>query len=305
MITEKIKNELMKHGETLFNAPMKNYTTFKTGGPADALIIPDGKGALSKILKISKINNIPLTVIGGGSNLLVGDKGIRGIVIRLFNAQADINGIYIQEDGSIYSCASVSKKAFIDFAVNNGYSGVEFMAGVPGCMGGGIYMNAGTFLGSFSEILTKITVFKLTGKEKTIKFTKDMAKYRKLDFGFDGIIAGAYFNLPKADSTDEVKNKIKSILDDRAKKHPLQYPSAGSVFKNPEGHFSWKLIDEAGLKGKSVGGASISELHTNFIINTGNATSMDVKNLINLVQEKVMQKFNIMLEPEVKMLGDF
>ena len=287
------------------NEPLKNYTTYRTGGPADVIVFPGKNDCISPIVKIAGEGKVPLTVIGGGSNLLVGDKGIEGIVMRLCEDDSRRPEMTILEDGTLYTDAIGSKENFIAYAAGAGFSGMEFMAGIPGCIGGGILMNAGTFMGSFVDILKDIDIVDASGARRTIAIDKAMSSYRKMNIGEGNIITGARFRLARADNPAAVRNKIEEILADRRTKHPLNYPSAGSVFKNPEGYSSWKLIDDAGLKGATVGGACVSDLHTNFIINVNHATSQDIKDLINLARDTVRKKFGIELEPEIKMIGVF
>jgi UDP-N-acetylmuramate dehydrogenase len=287
------------------NEPLKNYTTYRTGGPADVIVFPGKNDFISPIVKIAGEEKVPLTVIGGGSNLLVGDKGIEGIVMRLCEDDSRRPEMTLLEDGTLYTDAIGSKENFIAYAAGAGFSGMEFMAGIPGCIGGGVLMNAGTFMGSFVDILKDIDIIDASGARRTIVVDKAMSSYRKMDIGVGNIVTGARFRLARADNPAAVRNKIEEILADRRTKHPLNYPSAGSVFKNPEGYSSWKLIDDAGLKGATVGGACISDLHTNFIINVNHATSQDIKDLINLARDTVRKKFGIELEAEIKMIGVF
>ena len=291
-------------GEIKLQESLKKYTTFKTGGPAEILIFPYNRSSLLKIIIQTKREGVPFTVIGGGSNLLVSDRGLSGVVVCLNNNSFREKSIYVNEDGTLYADAVFSKKDFIDFALERSYGGFEFMVGIPGSLGGGIAMNAGTNEGSFDDILDRIDIINSDFLFQTIKNRKGLFSYRGFNLDFN-IILGAFFKLERINSSKDLKSKVKEIILDREKKHPLNFPSAGSVFKNPDGYSSWRLIEEAGLKGFRLGGAMISEKHTNFIINYDQATSLDIKNLITEVQDKVMQKFNIFLEPELKILGEF
>ncbi len=304
-ISRPLINALSEWGTVKEREPLKNYTTYRTGGPADLLVVPRDNESVPHIIGIIREENLPLAVIGGGSNLLVGDRGIEGIVLRLCEDDSRRSALSVLDDGTVYADAAVSKERFIDFAVESGFAGIEFMAGIPGCIGGGVIMNAGTFMGNFVDVLSDIDVVDGSGTRRVIAIDKTMASYRHLNIGEDVYILGARFRLPAAEDGAAVRKKVDEILADRRSKHPLDYPSAGSVFKNPEGHSSWKLINDAGLKGASVGGARVSDLHTNFIINVNNATSRDIRDLINLVRETVHGKFRIDLEPEVKMIGIF
>lgn len=305
VIDPRILKELEPFARVRENAPLSEYTTFRAGGPADALVSPRANDAVPQIVRLVSDGGLPLTVIGGGSNLLVGDRGIRGVVLRIGADETDAGAIVLRADGAIVADAAVTKERFIDFAVKNGFGGVEFMAGIPGCLGGGIVMNAGTNLGWFADILAGVSVVDDAGGLRDLSVTKEMSSYRHLKLDGDPIVVSGTFRLNRVDDPSAVKKKIAALMRERAAKHPLAYPSAGSVFKNPGGHSSWKLIDDAGLKGKRIGGAMVSELHTNFIINYDNATARDIRDLIDLVRETVLAKFQIRLETEVRMLGEF
>jgi len=303
-INKDLSNYLSQLGYIEFNSKMADYTTFKTGGPADVLFVPSKSDNIEPAVNILKTANIPITIIGGGSNLLVGDKGVRGAVIVI--AERDFSELKITfDDMFVYADAAVPKEKFINITIENGMTGVEFMAGIPGMIGGGIIMNAGTFMGSFADILRKIHYINTDGKLCILDVDLSMTSYRTLKISDICIIIGAQFELKPSKNIEECQKTIKEILTDRASKHPLEYPSAGSVFKNPEGQSSWKLIDNAGLKGVECGGAAVSTKHTNFIINKNNATSLDIRSIIQKVQDEVYNKFKILLETEVRMIGEF
>ncbi|OHD64380.1 MAG: UDP-N-acetylenolpyruvoylglucosamine reductase [Spirochaetes bacterium RBG_13_51_14] len=304
-ISPYIIEALSELGQVKESEPLMHYTTYRTGGPADAIVFPWNNGCVPKVVRIAAEYGLPLMVIGGGSNLLVGDKGITGIVMRLCEDDSRRADISVLEDGYVYADAIASKQSFLDFAVSAGFGGAEFMAGIPGCLGGGIIMNAGTSEGMFVDILKDVDIVDYAGDERTQVIDKAMTSYRTMNIGSGNIITGARFRLARGYDITDMRRRIDEILADRRKKHPLDFPSAGSVFKNPEGYSSWKLIDEAGLKGTRIGGACVSDLHTNFIINADNATSQDIKNLVDLVRETVYKKFGITLETEVKMIGTF
>ncbi|MBN1532695.1 MAG: UDP-N-acetylmuramate dehydrogenase [Spirochaetes bacterium] len=299
-----LKMELREFGEVCEQEPMCRHTSFRTGGPAELLIVPRNGGAIPEILRIAGTSGRPLTVIGGCSNLLVSDGGIEGIVVMIREDDSmpgtlELAGIDIRAD------AAVSKERFIRFALEKGLAGMEFMAGIPGCLGGGIIMNAGTSMGWFADILRSIDIVDEGGGCRTLAVTSEMSSYRRMMIPGGAVVTGGLFRLRRAEDPGEPRRIIQEVLEDRKRKHPLQFPSAGSVFKNPEGHSSWKLIDEAGLKGATVGGAQVSELHTNFIINAGSATSGDIYELIRHVQSRVREKFGILLETEVRTVGEF
>ena len=291
-------------GAVKVGEPMRTHTTFRTGGPADVLLCPRDAAATAEAVRIAVDNSIPLTVIGGGSNLLVGDRGIRGLTIRCAYDGPAGEGLRLETDGAVYADAFVKKSEFIQFCIDRGLEGMEFMAGIPGCLGGGIVMNAGTTLGNFSDIVRRVVYVDTAGTIREMPVTKDMAGYRRLEIGGNPIITGAYFALKESADTGAVRGRIRGILQERSAKHPLDYPSAGSVFKNPDGHSSWKLINDAGLRGCRIGGAMVSELHTNFIINFDNATSKDILNCIEHVRERVLARFGLVLEPEIRVIGE-
>jgi UDP-N-acetylmuramate dehydrogenase len=209
------------------------------------------------------------------------------------------------EDGLVYADASVMKERFISFALEKGLGGIEFMAGIPGCIGGGIVMNAGTTMGSFIDSLVSVEYFDAAGRFHNIKVDPGMSDYRTFRMEKGALILGGRFRLPHLDSPHLLRGKIDDIMEDRRCKHPLDFPSAGSVFKNPPGHSSWQLVDGAGLKGKCVGGAMVSDKHTNFVINRGKASSKDIRTLIELIQEAVLARFAVSLETEIRMIGEF
>ncbi len=280
---------------------MSSLTTFKTGGAADYLLEPSDEASAVSAVSLLKSENIEFHVIGGGSNLLVSDSGLRGVVIRLSDENAEIH----ISDGLIYAASSVSKEKFISEAIEKGFGGVEFMAGIPGTMGGGIFMNAGTFMGCFSDILRKIRISDFRGNITEVQVTCESSGYRHMDIPENSIILGGFFSLPENDDPTAVRKRVDDIIADRWNKHPMEFPSAGSVFKNPEGHASWKLINDSGLKGFSMGGAMVSEKHTNFIINSGNASSSDIFRLVKHIQETVYKRISVNLETEIRFMGDF
>lgn len=300
-IPDSIIREISLLGNCHKEFPMSAVTTFRTGGVADYLLEPFDEASAASAVSILKHGNIVFHIIGGGSNLLVSDSGLRGVVIRF----ADDNAGTRLLNGSIYASSSVSKERFISGAIEKGFGGVEFMAGIPGTVGGGIYMNAGTYMGSFSDILSKIRVSDYYGNIREIEVSCESSGYRYMEIPENSIILGGLFSLPVSENSEEVRRRVDEIIADRWKKHPMEFPSAGSVFKNPEGHSSWKLINDSGLKGFAIGGAMVSEKHTNFIINTGNALSSDIYRLVKHIQESVYNHFSVKLETEIRILGEF
>lgn len=300
-ISDSILQEISGCGILYSDFPMRNVTTFRTGGAADYLLEPRDEASAVTALSLLRNACAEFHIIGGGSNLLVSDYGLRGFVIRLSDDNA---GIKVQ-DGLIYASSSVSKERFISEAIEKGFGGVEFMAGIPGAVGGGIYMNAGTYMGCFSDILRRIKVTDYQGNISEISVTCESSGYRHMNIPENSMILGGIFSLPEADNPGKERKRVDDIIADRWNKHPMEFPSAGSVFKNPEGYSSWKLINDSGLKGVAIGGAMVSEKHTNFIINTGNALSSDIYRLVKHIQETVYKRFSVKLETEIRMLGEF
>lgn len=300
-IVDKYKNL----GHVIENADMSKFTSFKSGGPAELLIFPSSYEKAGMIYKEALEDEIPLTIIGGGTNLLVSDSGIEGIVMRISGDNIVSGKMEIVEDNLIYCDALIKKRDFITFAADNGFGGVEFMVGIPGCIGGGIVMNAGTYMGTFIDVLKRIKYIDKDGNVKERSISKKKAHYRFFEMDDAEVILGGYFELTVAEDREEVRKNIREIINDRKNKHPWTYPSAGSVFKNPDGYQSWKLVNDSGLKGYRIGDAMVSTLHTNFIINDGKANSSDIKKLIEHIQHVVKEKFNVALYTEIRMLGEF
>lgn len=283
------------------NAPMKKYTSFKCGGNASLLIIPDSSETLKKIISYCKSKNIKPFIIGNGSNLLVTDKGIDNVVIKI---GSKLSKIELVDETTIHCEAGASLKSLCMFAYENSLSGLEFAYGIPGTLGGAVYMNAGAYGGEMKDVLFSCkhidlsgSIGELTGDELNLRYRG--SAYTDNDF----TIVSATMKLKKANKED-----IKAAMDDklqrRKDKQPLEYPSAGSTFKRPEGYFAGALIEESGLKGYTVGGAQVSEKHAGFVINKNNATATDVITLIKDVQRIVFEKHGVMLETEVKIIGN-
>lgn len=280
--------------------PMKKHTTFRVGGPADVLVQPD-ETALAAILALCRQYYVPYSFIGNGSNLLVGDKGIRGVVIEMTDPMGNIevHGTKITAQAG----AMLSKIA--NTAASNGLGGMEFAAGIPGSVGGAVVMNAGAYGGEMKDIIERVYVLDENGAQ--LELDRDA-----LDLGYRHscipekkyIVTKVVLELVPRDEA-EIRSKMKELNEKRAEKQPLQYPSAGSTFKRPEGYFAGKLIMDAGLRGYQVGGAQVSEKHCGFVINKGDATAADICQLMQDVADKVQAQFGVVLEPEVKMIGEF
>lgn len=284
----------------LVDEPMKNHTSFKLGGPADVLVTPRDKEQLVLILNYCNENSVPFYVIGNGSNLIVRDKGIRGVVIKLFN---NYNNISV-EDEIICVEAGALLSRLANTACENGLSGLEFAHGIPGTVGGAVTMNAGAYGGEMKDVVFKTEFIDKNGEIVTLNGDEHEFSYRNSYIQkHQGIVTRSWMKLQKGDK-EEIREKMDDLMKRRKDKQPLEMPSAGSVFKRPEGYFAGKLIEDCGLRGYSIGGAQVSEKHCGFIVNTGNATAQDVLDLIKTIQNKVKDKFNVEMHTEVRIIGE-
>lgn len=291
--------EIVGESNFLENEMMDRHTTFKIGGPCDCLIKPSDVNVLSKAVALCVNNDIPFFVIGRGSNLLVDDDGVRGVVIIPSGEMTDIS----LNGNELTAGAGASLINTAAFAVDHGLAGLEFAGGIPGSVGGGLVMNAGAYGGEMKDVVKCATIL-CNGRLSTLSKEELNLSYRhsvieELDHA---IVVSVTFDLKPGDSA-ELKAKISELNRRRMEKQPFDYPSAGSTFKRPVGGYASALIEQAGLKGLAVGGAQVSEKHAGFIINRENATYHDVIALIKLVEDKVEQRSGIRLEPEVKILG--
>lgn len=285
--------------ECVENAPLSSYTSFKIGGNADLMLFPDSEEKLIKASEYAKSNGIPTYVIGKGSNLLFSDDGYRGVVINT----CDLTAIELVDDNTIRCECGVSMTRLAKFALENSLTGLEFAYGIPGTVGGGVYMNAGAYGGEIKDVIVNATHIDTDGQLVTLDKEKLCLTYRHSFYSDkDFIITSSEFRLEKGDA-GEIKAKMDDLMFRRKDKQPLEYPSAGSTFKRPEGYFAAALLDEAGLKGYSVGGAQVSEKHAGFVINKGGATAADVINLMEHCKKTVFEKFGVELEPEVKIIS--
>lgn len=281
------------------NASMARYTTFRIGGAAEVLCEPESRGEVCGLVSLLKDKNEPYTIIGNGSNLLVSDAGIDGVVIRIARRmnKAEVLGEKISAESGILlsELSSVAAKA--------GLTGLEFASGIPGTLGGAIYMNAGAYGGEIGALIETVTYISEDGAIKTSGREELSFGYRKSSFSENGgILLGCTLALSEGNEK-EIRKKMQELAKKRAEKQPLSYPSAGSAFKRPEGYFAGALIEEAGLKGFRIGGAGISEKHAGFLVNYGGATAKDVRAVIRYVQETVQKKSGVFLEPEIRMIG--
>ena len=299
-VIEKFWNLLGKD-RVLVDEPMKRHTTFRIGGPADFFLLPSTVDEVRGILEICREEELPYFILGNGSNLLVSDKGYRGVIIQLYRNFSNIS----VEGNEICASSGALLSQIAAAARNASLTGFEFAGGIPGTLGGAVFMNAGAYGGELKDVLKEAVVMTEQGEILTLPVEKLDMGYRTSRIKKAGyLVLGARLVLEQGDM-DKIRGTTKDLTEKRVSKQPLEYPSAGSTFKRPEGYFAGKLIMDAGLRGYQVGDAQVSEKHCGFVINKGNATAADVLTLIENVREKVQEQFGVTLEPEVKFLGEF
>lgn len=283
------------------NEPMKNHTTFRVGGPADIFLTPSAE-ELPAVLSVCREEQVPVTVIGNGSNLLVGDQGIRGVVICIGSG---MRGIRVDGE-KIFLEAGVTLAAAAQQAAKAGLTGLEFASGIPGAFGGAVVMNAGAYGGEMKDVIVSVRVISEDGEILTLSKEELDLSYRHSVIPERGyLVIDGELLLTREKDPDQITERMEELKKKRIEKQPLEYPSAGSTFKRPEGYFAGKLIMDAGLRGFSVGGAAVSEKHCGFVINKGNATAADICALMDEVTRIVKEKYAVTLEPEVKKVGEF
>ena len=286
--------------QVLKDEPMSRHTTFRIGGPADYFVCPD-REQIAEVLAVAKNCGMAITVIGNGSNLLVGDKGIRGLVVEIGSA---MNQIMVDKNHITAGAGALLSQVAAKAAAAE-LGGMEFAAGIPGSVGGAVTMNAGAYGGEMKDILRTVTVLTPEGELKTLDVSEMDLSYRHSCVPEQQyIVLEAEIELGYKPE-EEIRAQMEELRNKRIEKQPLEYPSAGSTFKRPEGYFAGKLIMDAGLRGYLVGEAQVSEKHCGFVINRGNATAADVRTLMQNVADIVEEKFGVRLEPEVKMIGEF
>ena len=286
--------------QVLKDEPMSRHTTFRIGGPADYFVCPD-REQIAAVLAVAKKCGMAITVIGNGSNLLVGDKGIRGLVVEIGSA---MNQIMVDKNHITAGAGALLSQVAAKAAAAE-LGGMEFAAGIPGSVGGAVTMNAGAYGGEMKDILRTVTVLTPEGELKTLDVSEMDLSYRHSCVPEQQyIVLEAEIELGYKPE-EEIRAQMEELRNKRIEKQPLEYPSAGSTFKRPEGYFAGKLIMDAGLRGYRVGDAQVSEKHCGFVINRKNASAQEVRQLMQDVQDKVKAQFGVMLEPEVKMLGEF
>ena len=291
-----------KYGAVVLkNEPMKNHTSFRIGGPCDVMIKINCEALLCELIKQCRENDIKYYVVGRGSNILVCDEGLQGVVLLI---GSDFGSVRV--DGEYIECnAGASLAAVCAVALENELTGLEFAYGIPGSVGGAIFMNAGAYGGEMKDILKSVTVLTADGQEKELTPGELDMSYRHSSITEEHYMVLGVTIALEAGSQEQIRAKMEELKEKRVEKQPLEYPSAGSTFKRPEGYFAGKLIMDAGLRGFQVGGAAVSEKHCGFVINKEKATASDIYRLIQEVQQEVYRQFGVKLETEVKMVGDF
>ena len=291
--------DLLGEDRVFTEEAMSQHTTFKIGGPADYFLMPDKGEDVGRVIKICKEKEIPYFILGNGSNLLVGDGGYRGAVIQIYRNMSSVT----VEGNEITAQAGALLSAVA--AKNASLTGFEFAGGIPGTIGGAVVMNAGAYGGEMKDVLTEVTVMNAEGDIFTLPTEELELGYRTSIIKTAGyIVLEAKIRLKEGDP-EVIRETMKDLTIRRTTKQPLEYPSAGSTFKRPEGYFAGKLIMDSGLAGYQVGGAQVSEKHCGFVINAGDATARDVRTLMDNVRDIVYKKYGVTLEPEVKFLGEF
>ena len=296
---DKLNNVIAKDS-ILIDEPMSRHTTFRVGGPADFFVTPKAKEEVRDVIRICKEAGMPYYIIGNGSNLLVSDAGYRGVIVQIYK---EMNEVKVEGD-LVKAQAGALLSGIAAKALGAELSGFEFASGIPGTIGGACVMNAGAYGGEMKDVLEFVTV--LTGEGKIIELGRNELElgYRTSVIAKKGyIVLGAVLKLEHGDG-EKIKTYMDELKEKRVTKQPLEYPSAGSTFKRPEGYFAGKLIEDAGLRGFQVGGAQVSEKHCGFVINRDHATAADIMELMRQVQIRVKENSGVDLEPEVKRLGD-
>lgn len=296
---DKLNNVIAKDS-ILIDEPMSRHTTFRVGGPADFFVTPKAKEEVRDVIRICKEAGMLYYIIGNGSNLLVSDAGYRGVIVQIYK---EMNEVKVEGD-LVKAQAGALLSGIAAKALGAELSGFEFASGIPGTIGGACVMNAGAYGGEMKDVLESVTV--LTGEGKIIELGRNELElgYRTSVIAKKGyIVLGAVLKLERGDG-EKIKTYMDELKEKRVTKQPLEYPSAGSTFKRPEGYFAGKLIEDAGLRGFQVGGAQVSEKHCGFVINRDHATAADIMELMRQVQIRVKENSGVDLEPEVKRLGD-
>lgn len=293
--------EIVGENKVLEQEPMARHTTFRIGGPADYFVELGSIEQIRAAIQVCREENLPWFVLGRGSNLLVSDKGYRGVILSIYK---DFQKTEIQGE-TVTVQAGVLLTTLSGKVLDASLTGLEFASGIPGTIGGAVVMNAGAYGGEMKDIVRKVTVLDQDGEVRTLTCGEMQFGYRTSLAKKKGyIVLGAELTLKQGEK-EKIREEMQTLKAKRIEKQPLEFPSAGSTFKRPEGYFAGKLIMDAGLRGAAVGGAQVSEKHCGFVVNTGNATAADVRELMRQVQGKVQEQFGVHLEPEVRFLGEF
>lgn len=287
-----------------FDEPLARHTSFRIGGPADVWFEPDTVEELSLCLRWASEAGVAVFLLGAGTNLLVSDRGVRGAVIRLGRGFRFVEWVTVAEEARVRAGAAVPFRRLVYDAVRRGYQGLEFAEGIPGSLGGGLAMNAGAFGGEIGRVVEALEGVERSGGVREIPRAEARFRYRGLDLPEGFVVTAVRLRLRRGDP-ESLAERVAAAREKRRRTQPLGQPNAGSIFKNPPGHFAGKLLEEAGAKGLAVGGARVSEEHANFIVNTGGARASDVRALMEELARRVRERFGIRLEPEVKLVGEW
>jgi len=291
--------EPLLEGEVLYDEPMSRHTSYKIGGPADVMVCPRSAEGIQASLRVAREHRVPVFILGGGSNLLVRDGGLRGLVLNLYGTLKELRA----QAEEVTAGGGAKVTALVNFCARRGLAGLEPMAGVPGSVGGAVKGNAGAFGATISDHLAAVRLLEVTGEERVLSREALRFAYRQSSLTEGEVVLSATFGLRRADPA-ALQEKVARILEERKAKQPVEWRSAGSVFKNPPGDFAGRLIEQAGLKGTRVGDAMISPKHGNFFLNLGRATARDVLALVALAQERVRERTGVSLELEVRVVGE-
>ncbi len=284
----------------LVGEPLSSHTTFKIGGPADYLVRPTTVEQVKSVVDLCREGGVDLHVIGLGSDLLVADAGLRGVVMELSD---NFSEIHVDERGLVSAQAGASNASVAQAALEAGLTGYEFASGIPGTVGGAAIMNAGAYGGEFADVALSCACVTREGELREVRAAEADWGYRHSRMDDEGMVVLAVLLKLDPGDRDEIRARMDDLAQRRCAKQPLEMPSAGSTFKRPEGHYAGKLIQDAGLQGVAVGGAEVSRKHAGFVVNTGGATAEDVRGLIGLVRDSVFDESGVLLEPEVRMWG--
>ena len=294
-------NSILPKDSISLGETASSHTSFKVGGAIDVLVTPENSNEIIDIINACKEFDIPYYILGNGSNVVISDKGYRGVIIKITGKMGDAT-----IDGNVITAQSgITLSKLSNLALNNNLSGLEFASGIPGTLGGAVFMNAGAYDGEMKNVIVSTKYINSSGDIQEIPASEQDLSYRHSIFQENGgIILETVLSL-NAGNYDDIKEKMDKFNKARKEKQPLELPSAGSAFKRPEGSYAGMLIEQSGLKGKTIGGAAISQKHSGFIVNIGNATAQDIKDLVEYTRNEVYSKFDIMLEPEIRFLGEF